>query len=682
MARASGQVPPDVTARADELAAQIRYHRDRYYRDDEPEISDAEFDELVRELQALAEQHPALDTTDSPLEEVGAPPSATFSPVRHVVPMLSLDNAFARDELAAWFARIERVITDPVTFVGEPKLDGLAISLLYEDGRLVRGATRGDGETGEDVTANVATIGSIPERLRGKSIPTRLEVRGEVFMPLASFEELNRRQGEAEDRLFANPRNAAAGSLRQKDPRITASRDLAFDAYQLGVRDGGPALRSHHQTLDWLRDLGLPVNDHIEQLASLDAVYAFCEAIEANRHSFGYDIDGAVVKVDDLAQRNELGFTSRAPRWAIAFKFPPEEKTTLLRGIMVSIGRTGRATPFAQLEPIFVGGSTVGLATLHNQDDVARKDVRVGDTVIVRKAGDVIPEVVGPVLAKRKKGARKWKFPTHCPVCDQPLVRLDGEADTRCVNVDCPAQRVQRIVFFAGRSAMDIEGLGEERVVQFVEAGLLNDAADVYDLTVEQLVPLERIGERSAQLLVDAVDQSRSRPLAKLLVGLGIRHVGPSAAQALARELGSLDAIATAGVEELAVVAGVGGVIAESVVAFFANERNRDLVARLVRAGVNVQGPEKVEVRTDGPSLAGLTFVLTGTLPSMTREEAQAELEARGGKVTGSVSKKTSYVVVGASPGSKLAKAEQLGVTTLDEDALRELLEHGPAPSE
>src|SRR3954451_5637483 len=553
MARASRAVPDEVVARADELAAQIRHHRERYYRDDEPEISDAEFDALVRELQELIDADPSLDVADTALAEVGAPPSATFAPVQHVVPMLSLDNAFDREELAAWYARIERVITDPVTFVGEPKLDGLAISLLYEDGRLVRGATRGDGETGEDVTANVATIASIPERLGGEAVPTRLEVRGEVFMPLASFEELNRRQGDAGDRLFANPRNAAAGSLRQKDPRITASRDLAFDAYQLGVQDGGPALRTHWETLDWLRDLGLPVNDRITQLASLDAVYGFCEDIEANRHSFGYDIDGAVVKVDDLAQRNELGFTSRAPRWAIAFKFPPEEKTTVLRGIMVSIGRTGRATPFAQLEPVFVGGSTVGLATLHNQDEVARKDVRVGDTVIVRKAGDVIPEVVGPVLAKRTKGARKWKFPTECPVCSQPLVRLEGEADTRCVNVDCPAQRVQRIVFFAGRSAMDIEGLGEERVTQFVQAGLLKDAADVYHLTVEQLVNLERIGERSAQLLVYAIDQSRARPLAKLLVGLGIRHVGPSAAIALARELGDLDAIASTSIEALAV---------------------------------------------------------------------------------------------------------------------------------
>jgi DNA ligase (NAD+) len=681
MARAPRAIPSDVATRADELAAQIRYHRERYYRDDEPEISDAEFDELVRELSALADRYPELERGDTPLTEVGAPPSATFAPVRHIVPMLSLDNAFAREELAAWYARIERVITDPVVFVGEPKLDGLAVSLLYEDGRLVRGATRGDGETGEDVTANVATIKSIPDALQGNAVPTRLEVRGEVFMPLTSFEELNRRQGEAGDRLFANPRNAAAGSLRQKDPRVTASRDLTFDAYQLGVQDGGPVLRSHHQTLGWLRDLGLPVNDHIEELSSLDDVYEFCERIETNRHSFGYEIDGAVVKVDDLAQRNELGFTSRAPRWAIAFKFPPEEKTTLLRGIMVSIGRTGRATPFAQLEPVFVGGSTVGLATLHNQDEVARKDVRVGDTVIVRKAGDVIPEVVGPVLAKRKRGARKWKFPTECPVCHEPLVRLDGEADTRCVNVDCPAQRVQRIVFFAGRSAMDIEGLGEERVTQFVNAGLLSDAADVYSLTVDALVPLERIGDRSAQLLVAAIDASRSRPLAKLLVGLGIRHVGPSAAVALARELGDLDAIAGAAEEDLAVVPGVGGVIAQSVRAFFAIDRNRELIEKLRAAGVNFQGPARVTAAVDGPSLEGLAFVLTGTLPSMTREEAQAELEARGAKVTGSVSKKTSYVVVGESPGSKRAKAEQLGVPTLDEPGLRHLLEHGPAPA-
>ena len=669
---------PSPSARAAELSAQIRHHRDRYYRHDDPEISDAEFDALVRELEELVEADASLDAADTALGEVGAPPSATFAPVAHVVPMLSLDNAFDRDELTAWYARIEKTITDPVTFVGEPKLDGLAISLLYEDGRLVRGATRGDGQTGEDVTPNVATISVIPERLSGARIPTRLEVRGEIFMPLSSFEELNRRQGEAGDRLFANPRNAAAGSLRQKDPRVTASRDLAFDAYQLGVVDGGPRLGSHSETLAWLGELGLPVNDHIELLADLDAVFSFCERTMEHRHSFGYDIDGAVVKVDDLAQRTELGFTSRAPRWAIAFKFPPEEKTTQLLGIHVSIGRTGRATPFAHLEPVFVGGSTVAMATLHNQDDVARKDVRVGDTVIVRKAGDVIPEVVGPVLAKRKRGARKWVFPKDCPVCGEPLVRPEGAADTRCVNVDCPARRVQQIVFFAGRSAMDIEGLGEERVVQFVEAHLLADAADVFGLTVEQLLPLERMAQKSAQQLVAAIDAARTRPLNRLLVGLGIRHVGPTASIALARELGSLDAIASASAEELAAVPGVGGVIAESVQQFFADERNRALVEKLRAAGVNFQGPEKAVIAEGEATLAGLTFVLTGTLPDLTRDDAQAAIEARGGKVTSSVSKKTSYVVAGASPGSKLAKAETLGVTVLDQDALQELLEHGP----
>jgi DNA ligase (NAD+) len=666
---------PEHVARAAELAEQIRYHRERYFREDDPEISDAEFDELVRELEDLETRFPELRTADSPLGEVGAPLSRMFAPVQHVVPMLSLDNAFDRDELFAWYARIERAISDPVHFVGEPKLDGLAISLLYEAGELLRAATRGDGETGEDVTANIMTIAAIPHRLGGSSVPARVEVRGEVFMPLASFEELNRRQGDAGERLFANPRNAAAGSLRQKDPSITASRDLAFFSYQLGVKDGGPALRSHHETLEWLGDLGLPVNDHIERLDAIDTVYEFCTRMEEHRHSFGYEIDGAVVKVDDLAQRTELGFTSKAPRWAVAFKFPPEEKTTLLRRIMVSIGRTGRATPFAQLEPVFVGGSTVGLATLHNEDEVARKDVREGDTVIVRKAGDVIPEVVGPVVAKRKRGARKWKFPTACPVCGQPLVRLEGEANHHCVNVDCPAQRVQRIVHFASRGAMDIEGLGEERVRQFVDAGLLADAGDIYSLTAEQLVPLERIGARSAALLVDAIAASRTRPLAKLLVGLGISHIGPAAAGTLARELGSLDAIASAPAGVLAAVDGVGGIIADSVATFFANERNRSVVEKLRAAGVNFEGPARAAPSATGASLAGTTFVITGTLDGFSRDEATAEIVARGGKVTGSVSKKTSYVLAGESPGTKLAKAEQLGVEIIDEDRFRDLLE-------
>jgi DNA ligase (NAD+) len=666
-------VPAGHAARAAELAEQIQYHRERYYSDD-PEIADAEYDELERELAALEAEYPQL-REGSPLAEVGGVVSSTFAAVRHDVRMFSLDNAFDRDELLAWYGRVERIVGDGVRFVGEPKLDGLAISLLYEHGDLTRAATRGDGEVGEDVTANVRTIGRIPHRLDGSAPPVRLEVRGEVFMPIEAFEELNRRQGDAGERLFANPRNAAAGSLRQKDARITASRDLAFYSYQLGVKDGGPALRSHHETLAWLHDLGLPVNDHVEELDDIDAVYGFCERMMQNRHSFGYEIDGAVVKVDDLGQRNELGFTSKAPRWAIAFKFPPEEKTTVLHHIMVSIGRTGRATPFAQLEPVFVGGSTVGLATLHNEDEVARKDVREGDTVIVRKAGDVIPEVVGPVVAKRKRGARKWKFPTQCPVCGQPLVRAEGEANHRCVNEDCPAKVMGRIIHFASRGAMDIEGLGEERVAQFVEAKLLADAGDIYSLTVDKLVPLERIGDRSAQLLVDAIDQSRSRPLARLLVGLGIPHIGPAAAGTLAREIGSLDAIAAAPTESLAAVDGVGGIIAESVARFFADDRNQLVVEKLRAASVNFEGPPRAAPSAAGASLAGMTFVITGTLDGFTRDEATAEIAARGGKVTGSVSKKTSYVLAGESPGTKLAKAEQLGVEIIDEARFRELLQ-------
>jgi DNA ligase (NAD+) len=592
---------------------------------------------------------------------------------------LSLDNAFSRDELDAWVQRITRIVTDPIAYVGEPKLDGLAISLLYEGGSLARAATRGNGVVGEDVTANVRTISDIPHRLRGKRQPTVLEVRGEVFMPKASFEELNRRQGDAGDRLFANPRNAAAGSLRQIDATVTASRKLAFFSYQPGALEGGPKLQSHHETLDWLRELGLPVNPEIERLTTIDAVFEFCERMERERHDLGYEIDGAVVKVDNLGQRAEMGTTSRAPRWAIAFKFPPEEKTTILRNIMVSIGRTGRATPFAQLEPVFVGGSTVELATLHNEDQVARKDVRVGDTVIVRKAGDVIPEVVGPVLAKRKRGARKWKFPETCPCgLDQPLVRLPGEADHRCISADCPMQRVQKIVHFAGRSGMDIEGLGEERVRQLVGAGLVSDAGDIYALEHDQLVKLERMGQISTRNLLAAIEHSKQQALPRLLVALGIRHVGPSAATALASTFGELDLIAQAPLEDIVGVEGTGEVIAASLHAWFEASTNRQLIDKLRAAGVNFSGPV-VEVEEAEPVLVGMTFVLTGGLETLTREDAEAAIKARGGKVTGSVSKKTSYVVVGENPGSKLAKAEQLGTTILDEAGFKELLEHGPS---
>ncbi|MGZ6950591.1 MAG: NAD-dependent DNA ligase LigA [Acidimicrobiia bacterium] len=673
----------EVEARVAELRDAIRYHDERYYGADDPEISDADYDDLMRELRDLETDHPELVIADSPTQRPGAARVSTpFSEVTHLQPMLSLDNAFSRDDLVAWGERIARLVTDPITFVGEPKLDGLAISLLFEQGRLVRGATRGSGTVGEDVTANVLTIDDLPRKLAGRRVPETLEVRGEVFMSLEAFAELNRRQAERDDRLFANPRNAAAGSLRQIDASVTASRNLSLYCYQPGAVVGGPRLGSHQETLGWLLELGFPVNPHIEPLGDLDAVHDFCARMQEQRHSFGYEIDGAVVKVDSLAQRVEMGHTSRAPRWAIAYKFPPEEKTTKLKGIMVSIGRTGRATPFAVLEPVFVGGSTVQMATLHNQDEVARKDVRPGDTVTVHKAGDVIPEVVGPVLADRKRGLRKWKFPTTCPCpLRQPLVRLEGESDHRCVSVDCPMQREQKIMYFAGRGGMDIEGLGEERVRQLVHAGLIEDAGDLYSLTHEQLVALERMGDVSARNLLRAIEDSKTRPLARVIVALGIRHAGPTAAAALARSFHRLDRIMTASAEELTAVDGVGPVIAESLHAWFTVPTNTALVEKLRAAGVELEGPEPEGVELE-PTLAGMTFVLTGGLERHTREEAEAAIAARGGKVTGSVSKKTSYVVVGENPGSKLAKAEQLGVTRLDEAGLEQLLEHGPPESD
>jgi DNA ligase (NAD+) len=668
--------------RIGELRKLIDYHNEQYFVFDAPEVSDAEFDALVRELRTLEAEHPELVTPDSPTQRPGGRPAVTFAPVEHREPMLSLDNAFSRDELFAWGTRVQKLVPGAIRYVAEPKLDGLAISLQYEGGRFTIGATRGDGRTGENVTENLRTVKAIPDRLKGKRVPDQLEVRGEIFMPLTAFEELNRRQGEAGERLFTNARNAAAGSLRQKDSSITATRDLALFTYAIGAVKGGPRLRSHEALLAWLGELGFPVNPEIRALDDLDDVYARCEEIEHQRHALGYEIDGVVVKVDDLGQRAEMGFTSRAPRWAIAYKFPPEEKTTILRDIMVSIGRTGRATPFAVLEPVFVGGANVGLATLHNEDDVARKDVRPKDTVVVRRAGDVIPEVVGPVLAKRPPRTRRWKFPKVCPACGEPLVRIEGEANHHCVNVDCPAQREQRLVHWAGRGALDIEGLGEERVHQFVEAGLLEDAADVYALTVDKLVPLDRIGERSAQLLVDAVEGSKQRPLWRVLVGLGINHVGPTAAQALARRFADIDEIANAPEETITAVDGVGPIIARSIASWFEIDRNRRLVERLREAGVNLTGdPSSAVVETVDDSFAGMTFVLTGSLERRTRDEAAAEIAARGGKVTGSVSKKTSYVVVGESPGSKLAKAEQLGVATLDEDAFDALLASGPPAS-
>ncbi len=667
----------ELTARASELRGLIEHHNVAYHTLDAPEISDAEYDALVRELRQIEEEHPELRVEGSPTEKVGAAPSGLFAEVRHPIPMMSLDNAFSFDELADWSTRTYRAVGDgAVEMVCELKIDGVAISLIYENGDLTRAATRGNGLVGEDVTSNIATITAVPKRLQlpSREIPGKLEVRGEVYMPVSSFEELNKRQADAGRALFANPRNSAAGSLRQKDPAITASRDLSFWTYQLGLVEGATFAR-HSGSLDFAAQAGLPVNPETTILDNLDAVFEHCERWEQHRHDLDYEIDGVVVKVDLLEQQAALGFTARAPRWAIAYKFAPEEKTTRLRGIMVSIGKSGKATPFAQLEPVFVGGSTVGLATLHNQDQVKKKDVRPGDTVIVRKAGDVIPEVVGPVKDLRPKGLRPWRFPSTCPVCGQPLLRLEGESDTFCTNSECPGQRVQRITHFGSRSGMDIEGLGEQRVALFVRCGFLVDAADIYSLSADQLLGLEGFGPLSVSNLLNAIETSKSRPLTNLLVALSIHHLGETGSLALARSFGHLDRIASASPEELASVDGVGPTIAKSVAQFFASDPNKLVLDKLRRAGLNLEGPAAPSLPQ---TLEGLSVVVTGTLEGWSREQAEEAIKLRGGKSPGTVSNKTTAVVLGEAPGtSKLNKATELGVPILDEAGFARLLETG-----
>ena len=694
---ASSAEVADAATRVDELSRLIRYHNERYYADDAPEVSDAEYDALVRELRSIEEAHPELAAEDSPTREVATGVLSTaFAPVTHRVPMTSLDNAMDVGELQAWGDRVlrglgEPTLLDPVTtrYVCELKIDGLAMSLRYERGRLVQAATRGDGRVGEDVTANVATIAAVPKQLPAGA-PEVLEVRGEVYLPLDAFERLKAAKlAENEARVAAgrkpepvpvNPRNAGAGSLRQKDAKVTAGRGLAFWSYQLGEVVGGPAFTSHHETLEFLRSLGFPVNPEIRVVDDLDAVYAYCAQWQEHRHDLGYEIDGVVVKVDDLGQRERLGFTSRAPRWAIAFKFPPEERTTILREIQVSIGRTGRATPFAVLEPVFVGGSTVGMSTLHNEDQVRAKDVRPGDTVIVRKAGDVIPEVVGPVLSLRPEGTEPWQFPKLCP-CElkTELVRPEGEADTRCVEPSCPFQRDQRIIYWASRGAMDIEGLGERTVFQLSDAGMVRDPADIYSLTVDQLLQLEGFARMSAEKLVAAIQGSRDRPLPRLLTALGIKGLGPSASDAISRAFGTLDAVMAATEADLATTEGVGPTIAASIVRWFAIDANRQMVEKLRAAGVDFGN---VVVSRLPQHLTGKAIVVTGTLDGWSREEAEAAIKDRGGKSPGSVSKKTFAVMVGAEPGaSKLTKAQELGVPILDEAGFAHVLDTGELPA-
>lgn len=648
------------------LSSLIAEHARRYFVEDDPVISDGDYDALVAELRALGAEPPP----------VGAAPSASFAPVHHERPMLSLDNAFSAEELRSWADRLERGTGhDRLGFVGEPKIDGLAVSLRYDNGELVRAATRGDGSVGEDVTANVRTIRGIPHRLAAP-VQASLEVRGEVYIELAAFEELNRAQEQAGRRPFANARNCAAGSLRQKDPSVTAARPLSFFAYQLGT---SAPLASHRDALDELERYGLAVSPLVRRLDGIDEAVAYCEELQARRHDLAYEIDGAVVKLDSLELQRIAGTTSRAPRWAIAFKFPPEQRTTLLEEILVSIGRSGRATPFARLTPVVVSGSTVSLASLHNEDQVARRDLRPGDTVVVRKAGDVIPEVIGPVLSLRPAGCAPWRFPDRCPACAGPLTRLAGEAGTFCTNLDCPAQRVQRIAHFCSRGAMDIEGLGEQRVAQLVAAGLVRDVADLYRLDPERLAGLDGFGELSARSLVTAIDATRHPSFERFLVGLSIPHVGPAVAGALAAAFDDLDALCAASREELSEIEHVGPVIAEALAAFCSSEANRAVLARLADAGV---APTSVRSeRTSSGILAGSSVVVSGTLSSMSREEAVRRIVERGGRSPDSVSRTTTALVVGAAPGAaKRRRAEALGVPILDERGLLELLRTGRCP--
>ena len=687
-------VPGDVRRRHDELSRAVRDARYRYYVLSAPTMSDAAFDAALRELEELEAAHPLLAVDTSPTRQVGAPVDTAFAPVRHLTPMLSLDNAFDRAEVEAWAARVERGLRQPgadagdpvadVRFVCERKIDGVAIDLVYRRGVLAGAATRGDGTTGEDVTAQVLTMADVPYRLDVDDPPAVIEVRGEVYLPLEAFARMNAARIEAGDAAFMNPRNAASGALRQKDPSVTAARPLALWVHGLGMLDG-IAFGTHTEALRWLAAAGLPIPAETVAVDGVDAVWAEVERATAERHRLPYETDGVVIKVDDLAQQARLGWTSRAPRWAIAYKMPPVEQETRLLAIEVNVGRTGKVAPFAVLEPVLVAGTTITHATLHNEIQVHAKDVRVGDTVIVRRAGDVIPEVVGPVIAKRPKGARRWAMPADCPFCGQPLVRPEGEAHHLCENVDCPNRLLESIAHLASRGALDIEGLGEQTVELLVARGLVTDLADLFRLDErrKQLLELDGFKERRVENLLAGIAAARERPLDRFLVAFNIRHLGPTYARSLARAFGDLPTLITAEVDALEAVDGIGPVIAASVRSWFDNPRNVELVEELAALGVTPAAPATAPSTTDGDAsdpelLAGLTVVVTGTLDGFTRDEAHAALEARGAKVAGSVSGRTSMVVAGASPGSKVTKAEQLGVPVLDEAGFRRLLEDGP----
>ena len=710
-------------SRIAELVELIRYHDQRYHGDDDPEIPDADYDLLKRELLELEVAHPELVWPDSPTQTVGADPSKLFAPVKHRVPMMSLDNAFDRDELEAWAIRSQRRLnslqeqraaeeaggqgvflledeaaeeSDEVSqksataskesqldlgdLVCELKYDGLAVSLRYVNRKLEQAATRGNGRVGEDITANILTISSVPHRLPGNA-PDVLEVRGEVYMPLSAFKELNDEQDRAGKARFANPRNTAAGSLRQKDPSVTETRGLEVWCYSVGEIQGGPALEAHSATLEFLASLGLPVNPETKTVSTLDAAWGFIEKCEARRHHLPYEIDGAVIKIDRLDLQQELGATSRAPRWAIAYKLPPEEQTTKLLDIHVSIGSKGKATPFAVLEPVFVGGSTVAMATLHNEDQVREKNVRPGDTVVVRKAGDVIPEVLHSVLADRPPDLPEWEFPSVCSCPhQQPLTRQEGDAAHYCRYSRCPEQLRGWIEHFAARNALDIEHLGEQRVRLFIDLGFISDVGDIYNLPYSSIREMEGFGELSVANLAAAIEASKQQTLARLLVGLNIRHLGDTTSELLADAFGSLDRIMGASVEDLADVDGIGPIIAESVYEFFQSEVNQEIIQKLPKE-LRETGSADTEAEALPQTLEGMTIVVTGGVEGYSRYGVGAAIKARGGKSPGSVSSKTTALVVGENPGAaKLEKAENLGIPILDEAQFQELMETGKLP--
>ena len=700
--------PKDI-ARAAELNRILNHAAYAYYALDNPELTDAEFDRLLIELQQLEAANPELVTEDSYTQRVGGYVSEQFEPVQHAARMYSMDDAMNLEELDAWLSRTDEALgaspTNPVAYTCELKIDGLGVALTYRDGQFVRAATRGDGSTGENVTANVLTISDVPrelahaglEQVENRGLNQSIEVRGEVYMPKHSFIRLNEDADAAGKQPFANPRNAAAGSLRQKDPKITAHRDLETFIY--AVADESPLdVHSQWEFLNWLRSCGFNVNPHARRCLSAQEVHDFCAQALEQRGDLNYDIDGVVVKVDSFASQEALGFTSRAPRWAIAFKFPPEEKQTVLREIRIQVGRTGVLTPVAEFDPVTVAGSTIARATLHNLDEIRRKNVREGDTIIVHKAGDVIPEVVGPVLSLRPADAVEFQMPATCPSCGSPVIQEEGEVAFRCVSIDCPAQAVERLIHWGSRKAMDIDGLGDELINRMVEEGVLSDVADFYDkLTEETLssMPTGRVydtdtadhlsgdsipvGHTIAKKVMAKVEESKTRGLGRVLFGIGMRHVGANVAELLAQEFGSIQALATAPVEKIAEIPGIGPKIAESVHEFFSIPENVAVIERLRQAGVVLE-EEKPENELP-QTLAGLTFVLTGTLEHFTRDEAGAQLKAMGAKVSGSVSKKTSFVVAGEAAGSKLTKAESLGVPVLDETALQQILETGQVPA-